>query len=422
MSIVALIETKVKESNVKKVQNKFGSVWRWETNYSHSPRRRIWLGWKHTVVTLHVTCATEQLIHACVVDKKGDFSSAFTIVYGLHLVDTRRPLWASLAQLHQRVVGPWVIMGDFNSTLLSGDRHNGSHVTQAETKDFEDCLDHTGLTELKSCGHYFAWSNKGKGDRRISSRIDRALGNVEWHTKFTDAVVDYVNPGLSDHSPLVMTCSSSSVGGGRPFKFFDYMAEHDKFLDSVKKGWEMNCHGTLMFKLWSRLKQVKQELKALHHQEFARIEERIYKVREGLKEVQSQLATDHLDVDLHEAEKNLERQNKNIIDLLYDGSGRKLEKFDDIKAGISSFYKELIGTAASSLTSIDVQMVRKGKQLSADNAEGLVRPITNDEIDAAVKGIEVNKASGLDGFNCLFFLKAWDVIKDDMYDAEKGII
>lgn len=112
-----------------------------------------------------------------------------------------------------------------------------------------------------------------------------------------------------------------------------------------------------------------------------------------MKGVQSQLASDHLDTELHDSERVIvfklkkflgaqeiayrkksrvqwlhdgdsnfkfffslmkERQNRNNIDILYDSTGKKLEKTEDIKAEISSFYKELIGTAATRLTGIDV--------------------------------------------------------------------
>lgn len=77
-------------------------------------------------------------------------------------------------------------MGDFNSVLYSDDRVNGNPVTAKETVDFEHLIEHTDLVEIKSCGHFFSWSNKGQGEKRISSRIDRAFGNTGWHTVYTN--------------------------------------------------------------------------------------------------------------------------------------------------------------------------------------------------------------------------------------------
>lgn len=60
-------------------------------------------------------------------------------------------------------------------------------------------------------------------------------------------------------------------------------------------------------------------------------------------------------------------------------------------------------------------------QLTSEAAERLVRPTTNQEIDNALKGIDINKVPGSDGLNSLFFLKAWVVIKRDIYDAVKDL-
>ena len=55
------------------------------------------------------------------------------------------------------------------------------------------------------------------------------------------------------------------------------------------------------------------------------------------------------------------------------------------------------------------------KCLSQDQAESLIKPFTNEEIDAAVSSCDSDKAPGPDGFNFKFVKSAWDVIKHDMY-------
>lgn len=72
----------------------------------------------------------------------------------------------------------------------------------------------------------------------MCSRIDRAaFGNTDRHTMFTDAVVDVMNPGISDHSPLLLKYNLNMQRGGRPFKFFNYVPEHQDFMKIVKEGW-----------------------------------------------------------------------------------------------------------------------------------------------------------------------------------------
>ncbi|XP_056691836.1 uncharacterized protein [Spinacia oleracea] len=225
------------------------------------------------------------------------------------------------------------------------------------------------------------------------------------------------------------------------------MADHVLFLDVVKKGWDVSCtRGGAMFKVWTKLKAVKQGLKELHHKDFAKLDERIEGLRADLGQIQIQLTSCPTDSNVQQSERDCsetlkkflhiqesayrqkariqwlqvgdsnskfffsamkERIARNSIDILYDDSLKKLSTTREIQEEVSSFYKKLIGTAASSLMGVDVGVVRNGKQLSATDAE----------IDAAIKGIDINKAPGLDGFNSLFFLKAWEIVKADVYEA-----
>jgi hypothetical protein len=82
---------------------------------------------------------------------------------------------------------------------------------------------------LKSLGHYYSWTNSSDGDRRILSRIDHALGNNDWMANFINCSVNYMNAGVSDHSPLVVKVKEDTGGGGRPFRFLNHLASHKQF-------------------------------------------------------------------------------------------------------------------------------------------------------------------------------------------------
>ncbi|XP_056691623.1 uncharacterized protein [Spinacia oleracea] len=359
VDVIAILETRVRENNNSKIQQKLGGGWNWHCNSSCNPRGRIWL------------------VHGELVDSKGVSMCLITFVYGLHTVETRKALWSALSGIADMVPSsPWLVLGDFNAVLASHDRTNGT---------------------------------SGLGDSRVPSRIDIALENGCWMLKYGHLAVDYLNPSISDHSPLLLKFGDDHREGGRPFKFFNFL------------------------------------LKTLHKEEFAGISMRIQKAQQELEEVQSQLGTDPtnflLQVDekvyteklrkwlsveesalkqksriqwLADGDSNSkffyasvkQRRNVNRISLLYTDQGHKIVDPGEITLKIQKFYVTLLGTSATHLSKPDLPTLRSGSRLSRDATLSLCVPVTNAEIDMALKSIDDNKAPGLDGFNVVFFKKA----------------
>lgn len=79
----------------------------------------------------------------------------------------------------------------------------------------------------------------------------------------------------------------------------------------------------------------------------------------------------------------------------------------------------MLGSCATQLPSIDVTTMRTGPKLSYEDRLSLCLPVTDVEIDMALKGIDDSKAPGIDGFNAVFFKQTWSVIKHDMYASIK---
>ena len=243
VSIVGLLETKVKYHKVTALQKKFGSKWLWQCNYNHSTRGRIWLGWVDDLVNVTVLHVHEQFIHCFVTDKQMKNPIYLTVVYGLHTVETRRALWRDLLSLVV-TTSPWLLLGDFNSVLASSDRINGAPISQYEIQDFEDFLLNADVTEVQSSGFHFSWSNKGHGSARIASRIDRCLANQAWSQMFSHVMAKYLAPSVSDHSPVLVELLAAPSGGGRPFRFLNLLADHEQFDPIVTECWSRHVPGT----------------------------------------------------------------------------------------------------------------------------------------------------------------------------------
>lgn len=73
--------------------------------------------------------------------------------------------------------------------------------------------------------------------------IDKCFGNLLWYQLYGNYSVGVLNPGSSDHSPLVLQGGRASKGGKKQFKFLNCLTEHPDFLAKVRQGWETDTTG-----------------------------------------------------------------------------------------------------------------------------------------------------------------------------------
>lgn len=106
LTFIAQLETRVKQHNSTKVMKKFENNWKWEDNYDYSERGRIWLAWNPAKIMVNVILKSSQFIHESLFDKGSGLQICFTAVYGLHTVETRKPLWQDLLRINGAINSP----------------------------------------------------------------------------------------------------------------------------------------------------------------------------------------------------------------------------------------------------------------------------------------------------------------------------
>ncbi|XP_062119269.1 uncharacterized protein LOC133833020 [Humulus lupulus] len=211
---------------------------------------------------------TSQLINLGVatVDNKNSFF--VTYVYAFNDEEGRKRLWKELQDLS--VMGPWIVMGDFNDILAKEERI-GNRVRYKSSTDFIECVANCQLEDVKYSGNLYTWCNKQHGEDRIYSKIDRVLANQIWLSLFPDAEAVFFEEGLFDHTPAVLTVYSNVPCGRKPFKYFKMWSTHPKYFEKVKLLWQQQVTGTKMYRVITKLKALKAVFKEINAQGYSDI-------------------------------------------------------------------------------------------------------------------------------------------------------
>ena len=133
-------------------------------------------------------------------------------------------------------------MGDFNAVYDPSHRGHGRKVSNYEMK-YWDCISASGWLHPNSIGHWFTWNNKGVDSDGQASRIDHCFINKEWIHQDFNTSVQFLNPHISNHCPLLVSFEQISVIGGRPFRYFNYLSDHPEFFSLVQQAWSYTCRG-----------------------------------------------------------------------------------------------------------------------------------------------------------------------------------
>lgn len=85
---------------------------------------------------------------------------------------------------------------------------------------------------------------------------------------FGEVYVQCLLPGISEHCPLVVVTKPDSHGGGRPFRFFNFLADHEEFNKVIAEEWSKGGASYGVASICKKLKCIKSRLKQLHSREF----------------------------------------------------------------------------------------------------------------------------------------------------------
>ncbi|XP_019241803.1 PREDICTED: uncharacterized protein LOC109221818 [Nicotiana attenuata] len=381
INLVGLVETKVKEENAQKILKYIAPGWDILTNYREAKNGRVWLLWNSNILMVTKIRDDPQMIHSLVQSRQGDIQCYLTVVYGFNGLEQRKELWQNLQQIATIVTDPWLVAGDFNVVLYANDRLSCNPVSFAETEDFSSCLQQTALSELPWQSEYYTWTNRQPGVDKVSSRIDRVLGNYEWLMNWNHVETVYDLPQISNHAHMLLTLTNSSWNGKVPFRFFNAWTNHQDFTQIVTEGWN-----TMNSAARRDLKDIQEQLASkysdsllkrenetlLNLENWSTIEENILQQKARAKWIQP--GDDN--TKYFTAVMKDRSQRKQINDITTRG-GDRITDPEGIKEEILDFYKSLMGSTARTLPAINRSYMSNGPRLTQQQRRDLCADVTD---------------------------------------------
>ncbi|KAJ9536718.1 hypothetical protein OSB04_un000103 [Centaurea solstitialis] len=237
------------------------------------------------------------------------------------------------------------------------------------------------------------------------------------------------------------------------FKFDNFLANDPQFLATVERLWNVQCEGTFMFRLTSKLKSLKTPLRKLRSA-YGSLSARTRDLKEDLDVAQLSADLDPGNNGLAQEVKRIreayqkscwvdlsasrqrakvkwlaegdantryfhrvieERQHSRHIHSVCNAAGEYVFD-DDVAMAFIDHFMSIIGTK-------DLQVIPEmsdslfQNRLSMGNSIHMIRVVQDSEIRDALFSIGNDKAPGSDGFSSKFFKAAWGIVGTDVLVA-----
>ncbi|GJU42757.1 hypothetical protein Tco_1195714 [Tanacetum coccineum] len=253
----------------------------------------------------------------------------------------------------------------------------------------------------------------------------RIMANMEFNDQFVGAYAIFRPYRVSDHSPSMLCLPTLYKVKPKPFKFFNVVARHERFMEVVKellyeKG---NLHANVI-RLRTELDSIQTLLDAdpfnaslreaeaacvVEFNQAAIMEERFLKQKakiNWLKEGDANSAY------FHKTVKSCVSRSK--IDVVTNAEGVVFanEVVPDV---FVSHYEAFLGLAGEThgFNTTNLFKTYLNEQVATD----MIRNVTTQEVKEALFSMGNDKSPGPDGYTACFFKTAWDVVVDDVPNA-----
>ena len=111
------------------------------------------------------------------------------------------------------------MISDFNKITGHNEKTGGRQRPDSSFLSCRQMLSDCGMLEFPFTGIcYPGWEKRARGDT-VRCRLDRAVGNEDWHEKFPHSAVKYMRLWGSDHRPILADILTKPIRKLKKFKF-----------------------------------------------------------------------------------------------------------------------------------------------------------------------------------------------------------
>ena len=110
---------------------------------------------------------------------------------------------------------------------------------------FHDVLDELGLKDLGFVGRKFTWKGRRHGGF-VLERLDRAVANALWQSKFPGSKVQHLHSNTSDHQAILVKSEGILPNPKRYFKFEQMWLRDKSYSVTVNRAWGPPIGGATM--------------------------------------------------------------------------------------------------------------------------------------------------------------------------------
>lgn len=346
---------------------------------------------------------------------------------------------------------PWILGGDYNIISDSLEKLSSFPPNYKAMQEFNWFIQDMGLRDPGYQGSKYTWCNDHPNEK-IWERLDRILINNADVNTLPEFKVVHEARIVSDHCPILWVKENNCpVKQKSLFKIQSMWFTHTGFRDIVEISWNKSCSEDPMFRLQTKLKRLKFEIKKWNWEIFGDIHQNVQQAKDRLKEAEEFFdthSTKENDATLCKAQKELETRlmreelywrdkarqdwlkagDKNTSYFLSCVKERRTSKPFQLKDGnqlitdtdvirkkVTEYYYHLFKSDYNCQETEIYSYINK--EISKEDNDKLCEKPTKEEVHDTIMKMSFTSAPGPNSYTGQFYQQFWDIVGNDVYDA-----